>query len=88
MDAEAKVFSILLIFLGVGIVGYGFSTLIVLFVDGKIRDLWKGSQMNRRIAKSENHYIVCGSGELSDVVCQKFKKEQLDFVVITENRKI
>ena len=33
MDAEAKVFSILLIFLGVGIVGYGFSTLIVLFVD-------------------------------------------------------
>lgn len=86
MDSEAKIFSIFMIFWGVGIVGYAFSTLVVLFVEGKFMDLWKGKKMSKRIAGLNDHYIVCGSGELADVIIQKFLKEKLDFVVITNDR--
>lgn len=86
MDAEAKVFSIFMIFWGVGIVGYAFTNLIVMFVDGKLTDLWKGKKMDRDISKLNNHYIICGSGEIAEVIIKKFVDENLDFVVITNKR--
>lgn len=84
MDAEAKIFSIIMIFWGVGIVGYAFSTLVVMFVEGKFTEIWKGRRMNKNIAKLDNHYIICGSGELAEVIINKFIKEGLDFVVVTD----
>ena len=85
MDAEAKIFSIFMIFWGVGIVGYTFSTIVVLFVEGRIISIWKGKKMEKRIKSLNNHYIVCGSGEIADVIINKFSHEGLDFVVITDN---
>lgn len=84
MDTEAKIFSIIMIFWGVGIVGYAFSTLVVMFVEGKFTEIWKGRRMNKNIAKLDNHYIICGSGELAEVIINKFIKEGLDFVVVTD----
>ncbi|WP_077074812.1 potassium channel family protein [Aedoeadaptatus urinae] len=82
----SELFSVLMIFLGVGIVGYAFSTVVAVFVEGKVRDLWKGSKMNRKISALNNHYIICGSGELAEVIINKFIREELDFVVITDKR--
>lgn len=82
----SEMFSVLMIFLGVGIVGYAFSTVVAMFVEGKVGDLWKGSKMNRKIAALNNHYIICGSGELAEVIINKFIREGLDFVVITDKR--
>lgn len=80
----SELFSILMIFLGVGIVGYTFTTVVAMFVEGKVGYLWKGSKMDKKISKLENHYIICGSGELAEVIINKFIKEKLDFVVITD----
>lgn len=85
MDAEAKIFSIFMIFWGLGIVGYTFSTIVVLFVEGRIISIWKGKKMEKQIKSLNNHYIVCGSGEIADVIINKFSHEGLDFVVITDN---
>ena len=74
-----------MIFSGVGIVGYAFSNLVVLLVEGKIIDLWKGRKMNYKISQLNDHYIVCVSTELAEVIIAKFVKEGLDFVVITPN---
>lgn len=82
----SEMFSVLMIFLGVGIVGYAFSTVVAMFVEGKVGDLWKGSKMDRKISALNNHYIICGSGELAEVIINKFIREELDFVVITDKR--
>ena len=82
----SELFSILMIFLGVGIVGYTFTTVVAMFVEGKVGDLWKGSKMDKKISKLENHYIICGSGELAEVIINKFIKEKLDFVVVTDKK--
>lgn len=88
MDAEAKIFSIFMIFWGVGIVGYAFTTVVVMFVEGRIIDIWKGRRMDNKIAQLSDHYIICGSGELSDVIVRKFIKEGLNFVVITDDHEV
>ena len=82
----SELFSIFMIFLGVGVVGYAFSTVVAMFVEGKVSDLWKGSKMNKKISALNDHYIICGSGEMAEVIINRFIDENLDFVVITDNR--
>lgn len=85
-SSQSEIFSVFMIFLGVGIVGYTFTTVVAMFVEGKVKDLWKGSKMDRKISALKDHYIICGSGELAEVIINKFINEKLDFVVITDNR--
>lgn len=40
----SEIFSVIMIFLGVGIVGYAFTSIVAMFVEGKISDLWKESK--------------------------------------------
>lgn len=82
----SELFSVLMIFLGVGVVGYAFTTVVAMLVEGKLVDLWKGSKMDKKISALDEHYIICGSGELADVIIDKFIKENLDFLVITDDR--
>lgn len=58
-----------------------------MLVEGKLVDLWKGSKMDRKISALNNHYIICGSGEMAEVIIDKFVEESLDFVVITNKHK-
>ena len=82
----SELFSVLMIFLGVGVVGYAFTTVVAMLVEGRLVDLWKGSKMDKKISALDEHYIICGSGELADVIIEKFTKEGLDFLVITDDR--
>ena len=82
----SEVFSIIMIFVGVGIVGYAFTTVVAMFVEGKVKDFWKGSKMEKKIASLDDHYIICGSGELAEVVINNFIDQNLNFVVITDKR--
>lgn len=84
---QSELFSVLMIFLGVGVVGYAFTTIVAMFVEGKLVDIWKGSKMERKISSLNNHYIICGSGEMAEVIIDKFVEEALDFVVITNKHK-
>ena len=85
-SSQSELFSIFMIFAGVGVVGYAFTTVVAMFVEGKVADLWKGNKMNRKISTLSDHYIICGSGELAEVIIKKFIDENLDFVVITDKR--
>lgn len=82
----SEVFSIIMIFVGVGIVGYAFTTVVAMFVEGKVKDFWKGSKMEKKIASLDDHYIICGSGELAEVIINIFIDQNLNFVVITDKR--
>ena len=73
----SEVFSIIMIFVGVGIVGYAFTTVVAMFVEGK---------MEKKIASLNDHYIICGSGELAEVIINNFIDQNLNFVVITDKR--
>ena len=82
----SEVFSIIMIFVGVGIVGYAFTTVVAMFVEGKVKDFWKGTKMEKKIASLNDHYIICGSGELAEVIINNFIDQNLNFVVITDKR--
>jgi len=58
-------FTMLLAFMGIGLLTYFVSTLSVVFVEGHIRKTFKKMKMDKVISHMENHYIICGIGRHS-----------------------
>ncbi|MDO5734718.1 MAG: potassium channel protein [Eubacteriales bacterium] len=85
MSPAAKLFSIFLIFFGVGTVAYTFSTVLVMFIDGKIQDIWRNRKMEAKIQSLSDHYILCGAGESGMAIIQDFIRHSASFVVVEED---
>lgn len=85
MSQGAKIFSIFLIFFGVGTVAYTFSTVLVMFIEGKIQDIWRNRKMEAKIQSLDQHYILCGGGESAQAIISDFIRHNADFVVIEED---
>jgi len=85
MSNEAKIFTIFLIFTGLGVAGYGITSIFALFFEGQFKDAWRKRRMESKIKDLKNHYIVCGAGEVGNTVIQQFKENNLLFLVIENN---
>ncbi|MGL6297583.1 MAG: NAD-binding protein [Methanobacteriaceae archaeon] len=82
-----KLFSVTLALGGVGLITYVFS-LSISIVGETVTEITSGSRLKRKIAKLENHYILCGHGRVGDVVLKELKKRNKKVVVIEKNSKI
>ncbi|SFC46495.1 voltage-gated potassium channel [Alkalibacterium subtropicum] len=82
MTVPAQLFTIILIFFSLGILGYTGSQLIGFFFGGTLREAWREQKMNEQLNELHDHIIVCGAGETGQHIIQSLEKEQVDFVVI------
>lgn len=82
MDAEAKMFSVILIFVSLGTVGYLFTSIVSSLLEGDLRKAWRRRKMEERMDKMENHYIICGAGETGYNSIKQFERSNVDFIVI------
>lgn len=82
----AKVFSIFVIFGGIGIVGYTFSTLELIILESNFKSVWRNKAMKKKIGQMENHIIIAGGSESSEVMFKRFYRSQKDFVVIEKDK--
>ena len=64
-NVPVRGFTMLLAFMGIGLLTYFVSTLSVVFVEGHIRKTFKKMKMDKVISHMENHYIICGIGRHS-----------------------
>lgn len=85
MDNEAKLFSIFLIFLSLGTVGYLFSSIMSSLLEGNLRLAWRKKRMEKSIAKLKDHYIICGAGETGLNAIKQFQKSSAEFIVIEKD---
>ena len=88
MDEMAKLFSILIIFTGLGTVGYAFSRAATLLIDGAFKESWRKKKMEKHIMDLRDHYILCGAGETGQSVIEQFLNRKVPFVVIEQNDKV
>ncbi len=87
MTDTAKVFSIVIIFSGLATVGYGVTSLVTLFFEGEFKAAWRKKRMESRILELNDHYIVCGAGDVGRTVIKSLKESKQNFIVIEESEK-
>lgn len=82
---QGRMFSILLILMGVGTLFYALSSLAVIMVEGTLQGAWRQWRMERRIASLKNHYIVCGCGNVGEVIVQELVLTRRPVVVVDQD---
>ncbi len=80
-----RIFTIILIFVGVGYFLYLAGVIVQSIVEGEIRTLLGRQRLDKKIRKLENHYIICGYGRIGRVLCNFIKEDTPDIVVLDQN---
>lgn len=82
MNDLSKLFTVFMIVAGIGTVGYAFTSLANLLMEGSIKEVWRKKKMKDKIDSMEDHYIICGSGQTGQSVIEQFLESSYPFVVI------
>lgn len=85
LDRMGLLFTMGLIIVGVGTVGYAIATLSEMIVEGHLQSFWGGRKMERMIERLENHVIVCGFGRIGVPTAAALHARGIPFVVVEEN---
>jgi voltage-gated potassium channel len=85
MTPAAKLFSVLIIFGGIALVGYTLTNLVEFLAGGQLKDSWRNKRMENKIEALKDHYIVCGAGETGQNVASQLELSKVPFVVV-DNR--
>ena len=70
LGVGSKIFTIVLILVGVGTALYTFSAVLELLIEGHMRNLVRRHRMDRNIAQMSGHVIVCGWGRVGREVAR------------------
>jgi voltage-gated potassium channel len=82
LSTTGKVFTIVLILVGVGTALYTFSVVLELLIEGHMRELVRRRRMDRAIAGMSGHVVICGWGRVGQEVSRFLANAGRSFVVI------
>lgn len=85
LSPEGKIFTIVLIISGTGIIAYTLSSLIQFTLEGQLRKILGRKKLESRIGKLRDHYIICGYGRIGHLICREFQSRPTPFVVVEQN---
>lgn len=85
ISPEGRLFTVILIFLGVGFFLYVVGNVIQFLVEGRIRHVLGRRILDKQISKLKNHFIVCGYGRMGRALCTYLIQKYLDVVVVEQN---
>jgi voltage-gated potassium channel len=84
LSTPGRIYTIALILLGLGVMGYGLSTVTAFFVEGELTDILGKRKMERKIKNLSDHVVLVGSGETGKHIAEELIKSATPFVVIEQ----
>jgi voltage-gated potassium channel len=82
LDTAGKLFTIVVILLGVGTTLYALGALIEMLVEGRMQELLGRRRMERNIASMRDHVIICGWGRVGRSIADELVEVHQPLVVI------
>lgn len=80
-----RIFTILLVFFGVGFTLFLAGAVMQFVVDGRLRVFLGRRRLDQKIGRLRDHYIICGYGRIGRVLCKKLRRKPIKMVVIEMN---
>lgn len=82
LDPSGRIFTIILIFIGVGFFMILFREITESVVEGGIQNILGKRKMSKKLEIIKNHYVICGFGRIGQVICKLLNEQGRSFVVI------
>lgn len=87
LDAAGKIFTMLLIFGGAGLLAYTFTTVVEITLDEHTRTYFQLMYNLRRTRLIHDHFIVCGLGRVGVAVCEELAASGTPFLIVDSDTK-
>jgi voltage-gated potassium channel len=82
LTPDARIFTLVLIFFGMGVVGYAFFSATRFVVEGEILSLITRRRHMKAVERIRDHFIVCGFGRMGSFIAEQLHERGIPFVVI------
>ena len=82
LTPSGKIFTILVIVVGLGIVFYFLQTIVEDTLEGRIRKIFGRRKMHKNMARMSHHVVVAGFGRMGEVVCKELEEARVEFIII------
>lgn len=80
-----RVYTIILLFTGMGVMLYVVSSLARVVVEGEIREVLGKRKLLKRIERLQDHYIICGFGRIGEIIARQLAQGGVPVVIIENN---
>ncbi|MEE9241270.1 MAG: NAD-binding protein [bacterium] len=85
LSTNGRMFTIILLFSGMGVLAYGIGTFTAFLVEGHLMNFLRGRKMQSRIEKLKSHYILCGYQGEGRYVLEELIKTKTPHVVVAKD---
>lgn len=88
LDDSGRVFTIVLILMGAVFVAYNLAYFSQLFLDGNLAELYRRRKLRKQLDQLKDHYIVCGYGQMGQIIVDELLRYKIPAVVIDNNENL
>jgi voltage-gated potassium channel len=85
VSEPGRIFTIFLIFLGMGILAYTLGMVAQAMVELQVRSILGRRKLGRKIRSLKEHYIICGYGRIGRIIAQELKSNQIPVIVLDQD---
>ena len=82
LDKSGQVFTICLIFFGLGTAAYALKNATRFVLEGEFQNIYGRRRLEQRLKNLKDHYIVCGFGRMGRLICRELARKPVPFVVV------
>ncbi|MDY6824360.1 MAG: potassium channel protein [Thermodesulfobacteriota bacterium] len=85
LSRDGKIFTTILIFVGVGFCLYVVGTFVQFILGGQINNILGRRKLDKKISQLDGHCVVCGYGRIGRVLALNLINHPIDVVVVEQN---
>jgi len=86
LSRAGQLFTVILLFGGVGSALYTFTLLATVVVEGGLPKRLQRRRNQRMLDTMKDHFIICGYGRIGSIVAHQFQRQHIPYVVIERAR--
>lgn len=85
LDENGRLFAVTLIIMGAIFVAYNLAYFTQLLMDGNLLEVYRRRKLRKKLEQLSEHYIVCGYGQMGQIIVQELLRHNLPVVVVEGN---
>ncbi len=82
LNTPQQVWALFMMLAGISAALYAAGNVVAFIIDGELHRLFGRQQLQNKIDRLQDHYIVCGFGRMGKALCAKLNEKDVPFVLI------
>ncbi len=88
LNPTGRIFTIVLILMGAGFIAFSLAYFSQIVLDGDVLEEYRRRRLTKKLYQMENHYIICGYGQMGQIIADKLQEESVPVVIVESDEAV